>query len=176
MIDFIIIVAPRCGTTSLYNYLVSHPKIIPATEKEIHFFDMKFAKGTKWYFNQFPSLTKTEKKTRLVTGEATPAYLAHPDVPKRIRDVLPNIKFLVLLRNPVDRALSHYKMSFRLGNEKLSFSEAIKRQSKGINSVIKKMFSDGIFYESNRKDHRFLIKGIYIRQLENWFKFFNLSK
>jgi len=174
-----VIGAQRCGTTSLYNYLIQHPKIIPASSKEIHFFDKFYDLGLSWYQEQFkknhPNFS-SDKLNEFLTGEATPAYLSHPDVPKRVTKILPNIKFVVLLRNPINRAYSHYKLTFRVGIEKLSFSESIKKQSKIINLDIKKIFSDGKFYESNLKAHLYLIKGIYVYHLENWFKFFKKSQ
>src|SRR5690606_12836808 len=71
MPDFLIIGAQKCGTTSLYRYLIQHPQIEPAIKKEIHYFDLNYNKPIQWYLNQFPAL-KTQSDR--ITGEATPYY------------------------------------------------------------------------------------------------------
>src|SRR5690242_8679107 len=100
---FLIIGAQRCGTTSLFEYLANHPEIVPPSVKKIHFFDSEYEKGEAWYRARFPVL-----ENGFITGEATPYYLFHPRVPKRVRNWNPNVKLIVLLRNPVDRAYSHF--------------------------------------------------------------------
>src|SRR5262245_18320944 len=102
---FIIIGAQRCGTTSLYNYLIRQLGVIPAAMKEVHFFDLNYQKGNEWYFSQFPELGRDQ-----ITGEASPYYIFHPRVPQRIKNLLPSIKLIVLLRNPTNRAFSHYQL------------------------------------------------------------------
>lgn len=87
--DFIIIGVARCGTTSLYNYLVKHPYIFPALRKEINFFSINFNRGLGWYRTFFPSriykfFIKWVYKRHLITGEATPFYIFHPLALKRI--------------------------------------------------------------------------------------------
>ena len=160
--DFMIIGAMRSGTTSLYNYLIQHPKIIPASEKEIHFFTLHYERGLSWYQEQFeknfPNFS-LNKSNEFLTGEGTPAYIRHPEAPKRIAEILPNIKFIALLRNPVERAYSNYKLRVRLGREKLSFKEAIKKQSKITDLDIKKLFTDLKFYKKNFVAYQYLPHG-----------------
>src|SRR5437868_6286833 len=107
--DFIIIGAQKGGTTSLYNYLITHPGIAPIYVKEPHFFDTSFSKGLVWYRSHFP--TRLEKyyaqhfhKLDFITGEASPYYLFHPLAPERVAKTLPHVKLILVLRNPVDRA------------------------------------------------------------------------
>jgi hypothetical protein len=131
--NFIIIGAQRCGTTSLYNYLTRHPSILPARVKEVHYFDYKSYRGLLWYKANFPMLThklkRYIKQKTIITGEASPFYLYHPHAFKRIAQVLPNIKLIVILRNPVDRALSHYIHEVNnLKKEWLSFDKAIQME------------------------------------------------
>src|SRR5437763_1646364 len=111
--DFIILGAQRAGTTSLYEYIVDHPQVGAASKKEVHFFDRHYTEGVNWYRAHFPPAVRRqrfENRTgkRFLTGEASPYYLAHPMVPERIAAVAPDARFLILLRNPIDRALSHY--------------------------------------------------------------------
>src|SRR5207248_7427804 len=131
--DFLIIGTQRGGTTSLYRYLKAHPCIGATSNKDLHFFDRRFHKGLSWYRSHFP--TKLEKayaeqlrRLTLVTGEASPSYLFHPHAPKRVAQVLPHVKLIVLLRNPVSRAYSQYHHAVELGFETLSFAEAIEAE------------------------------------------------
>jgi len=133
MPDFLIIGAQRCGTTSLFNYLSQHPDIYPSFPKEVHYFSNYYKKGTAWYRSHFP-LTWQKKYRELVqgrkfmTGEATPYYFSHPHAPRRIFNALPKVRLFLLLRNPVDRAFSHYQYEVKMGIESLSFEEAIDKE------------------------------------------------
>jgi len=81
--DFVIMGAPKCGTTFLYHLLSKHPHVEPCAFKELHYFDLFFEKGTEWYRQCFPSpLLKNGRRT--ITGEATPAYLSFPEAPERM--------------------------------------------------------------------------------------------
>src|SRR2546423_13513556 len=111
--DFLIIGGQKCGTTSLYYYLIEHPNIAPAVRKQMHFFDNRFKKGFGWYKSNFPTIFSKWYKTflhkqKFVSGEATPYYLFHPLAASRVHQFLPDVKLIVLLRNPVNRAYSHY--------------------------------------------------------------------
>ena len=107
--DFVIIGAQRCGTSSLYSYLIEHPQIAPATRKELHYFDLNYAAGDEWYRSQFPQFPDTPFDGRLtVTGEASPYYLFHPMAAERCASVVPDAKLIVMVRDPVERAYSHY--------------------------------------------------------------------
>src|SRR5690348_6863383 len=128
--DFLVIGTQRGGTTSLYHYLQAHESIAPSSIKEIHFFDRKYARGLAWYRGHFPTGAEKWYAQRLrrqafVTGEASPVYLFHPHVPARVKQALPAVKLIVLLRNPVDRAYSQYYHAVELGLETRPFEEAI---------------------------------------------------
>ena len=106
---FLIIGVQKGGTTSLYNYLIQHPHIAPALEKELRFFDYKFHKGLAWYQAHFPLIAYARfvqqvYQRALITGEASPNYLFDPRAPQRVAHTLPDVKLIVLLRNPVARA------------------------------------------------------------------------
>jgi len=101
--DFLVIGVMKGGTTSFFNYLARHPQINPPFRKEIKFFDIHFLQGLGWYRAHFPMRFKM--KSGMLTGEATPYYIFHPTAPDRTAKVLPNVKLIALLRNPVDRGL-----------------------------------------------------------------------
>ena len=118
--DFVILGAQRGGTTSLYDWLSAHPRMAPASRKELHYFDVHYGRGPRWYRSQFP-LTRSGR----VTGEASPYMLYHPLAPGRAAADLPErTRFVVLLREPVERTLSHYWYSRRL---KLWETEPLER-------------------------------------------------
>jgi len=122
--NFIIIGAAKCGTSSLYNYLVEHPSIFRCIVKEPNYFSMYYDKGNDWYKSCFPlSLTKYSieniKKKKFITGEASTEYYWYPHAAKRARKIIPKAKIIVLLRNPIDRAYSHYNIDANEGLEKL---------------------------------------------------------
>jgi hypothetical protein len=126
--NFLGIGAMRSGTTWLDSILRTHPDIyLPERRKEIHFFDLYYDKGIDWYKDFFSAHTKVIKKYRQI-GEITPAYLYFPEIPERIKTYLPDCRFLVILRNPVDRAYSHY--GFRVKNfaEKRTFAQLLEQE------------------------------------------------
>lgn len=178
--SFVIIGAQRCGTTSLFNYLIQHPFIRKPLYKEIHFFDNyngAYHLGTKWYrghfpIDNFPFIKKDNSATRVITGEATPYYMYHPWCPRRIKDVLPDAKIIALLRNPVDRAYSHYQHSVRQGYETFSFEEAIEKEPFRLKGEKEKMLLDPDYYSFSHNLYSYLSRGIYIEQLLNWRELF----
>ena len=118
--DAVIIGAQRGGTTSLFNWLAQHPEAHPVGLKhqEVHFFDDHYGRGVSWYRSLFPICRSG------FAYEATPSLLAEPDAPRRFADTLPATKAVVLLRNPVDRALSQYQHTVKQGIEDRPFPEA----------------------------------------------------
>lgn len=177
MPDFFILGAQKCGTTSLYYYLVKHPSIASAWRKELFFFDSNFQKGLSWYRGQFPfSIRKYYaehiRKQDFITGEATPSYLFYPNVPKRVAEIFPQVKLIVLLRNPVDRAYSHYRHQVAHGREKLSFEDAIACEEERTRGDVEKMMTDENYYSYNYTIYSYQARGVYIDQLQRWFRWF----
>jgi hypothetical protein len=140
--DFLIIGAARSGTSSLHKSLAKHPNIkasiIGGNQKEVHFFDKKYSLGLDWYFKLFNGSH--------LNFESTPNYLYDKRCPKRIHEALPDCKFIVMLRNPVDRAYSHYRNW---------------KKKEGWNANVLK-----------NQEHMVVKKGIYIEQLMRWFQYF----
>jgi hypothetical protein len=177
MPDFIIIGAMRGGTTSLYSYMTDHPNIGPAYRKEIHFFDVQYRKGAAWYQAQFPSIvqkyyTERVQKQRFITGESSPYYLFYPHAAKRIAKALPHVKLIVLLRNPVTRAYSHYYHEVAGGHEKLTFEEAIAREEERIGQERGKIACDEAYVSFSHRHFSYLARGIYVEQLKMWMNYF----
>jgi hypothetical protein len=177
MPDFMIIGAQKGGTTSLYYYLIQHPSIVTALQKEPHFFDTNYQKNVFWYRSHFPTylhkyyLEYVARKVFL-TGEGSPDYLFHPHAPKRIAAILPDVKLIVLLRNPVERAYSGYFHQVHMGREKLSFEDAIFSEEERTREG-KEIVATCESYRSYNRDHfSYLARGIYVDQLQTWYSFF----
>ena len=175
--DFLVIGTQRGGTTSLFHYLQAHSAIAPSSIKEIHFFDRRYHKGLTWYRGHFPTSAEKFYAQHLrgkafVTGEASPAYLFHPRVPRRVRQALPSAKLIVLLRNPVDRAYSQYFHAREHGFETLPFEEAITGEVERTAREREHILRDE-HYESYEFKHRsYLSRGIYVEQLQAWMSLF----
>lgn len=154
---FIIIGAQRAGTTSLHRYLKDHPDVGPSWRKEIHYFDRYYEKGLDWYRAHFPRRGKFP-----VVGEASPFYVFDPRVPGRIAETLgEEVRFVVMLRNPVDRAHSNFQMKVRRGIEDLSFEEAIAREDERLAAS-----DDPVSLPW--RHFSYLRRGLYAEQLERW--------
>ena len=163
--DFIIIGSPRCGTTSLYKYITSHPQILPAANKEICFFSEHFNKGLAWYQAHFPPPIEAH---HFLTGEATPTYLTHPLAPSRLHGCLPKVKLIVILRNPVDRALSHYQMLVRRGTECRTFEKAIDDELQLLSAATETSLADKSYW----KNCHYIYKSLYACSLKQWMNLF----
>jgi hypothetical protein len=175
--DYIIIGAQKCGTSSLYRYLNEHPAVAPAAGKEVHFFDWHYSRGTSWYRAHFPTIVAREMfrartGRRLITGEASPYYLFHPHAPRRIKSLLPSVKLIALLRNPVERALSAYHHQARAGSEPLSFREAMDQEPARLAPEIERLTRDDTYKSAAHRRFSYLSRGVYADQLEAWFRLF----
>lgn len=109
---FLIIGAGKCGTSSLYHYITSHPKVLPANQKQIHYFRYHQNQPLKWYYQHFPSTASFLSAGALLTGEASPGYLPYPDVVIRMKERLPEPRLLAIGRNPIERAHSSYRYNY----------------------------------------------------------------
>ena len=123
--DFIVAGAQRCGTTSLHSYLSQHPGICMTREKEAHYFcwDLLYDQGLEWYEGHFRHCPEG-----LVVGETTPDYMYLPGVPERMAKDVPDARLVFILRNPIDRAYSHYWHEVQLGWERLTFEQAVSSE------------------------------------------------
>ena len=179
--DFLIIGAARSGTTSLYQYLAQHPNIEPCVVKQLHFFDEYYLRGINWYKMNFPSCWKKFmctkiKNKKFLTGEATPYYLQNPNAPKRIKKLNPNIKLILLLRNPVDRAFSHYKRKWKNGTEKLSFEESTEVEQNRIKGEMEKMEKDENYFSRTYHSLSYISAGLYSIHLKKWLQYFPMEQ
>ncbi len=158
--NFVVIGAMKAGTTSLYTYLSGHPQVVPALRKEVRYFDVEYARGERWYRSMFP--TTLELRDGRMTGEASPYYLRHPLAAARCAALLPDVRLLVLLRDPTERAFSHWKHARRLGYEPLPFPEALAAERRHLQGEPGPSGVDADRHLS------YVARGLYAEQLELW--------
>lgn len=162
---FLIIGTQKGGTTSLYRWLGQHPQVVEASRKEVHYFDINFSKGERWYRSHFPFARDLEYGQ--ITGEGSPYYMCHPHAPQRIARMLPGVRLIVLLRNPVERAISHYFHSQRNGREPLPIEQAMAREESRIDAEFARMQADGRYISRAHRWFSYKARGRYVEQLRS---------
>jgi hypothetical protein len=173
MPKFIVIGAMKSGTTSLFYYLSQHPALVPSVPKETHFFDGglvdgvdEYKYGLPWYLRHFP--LNSQLRGNKQTFEASPSYIYHPLVAARLHETLPDVKMILLLRNPTQRAISHYQHKKRSGVEKLPLMEALQVEESRLEPII----ASGDYFNLNLRHFAYKARGRYAEQLERYFKLF----
>ncbi len=176
--SFVIVGGQRCGTNSLYEYLVEHPAVGRALpQQEVHFFDTSFWRGPDWYRGHFPTrlwMRATEARAGhpAMTGESSPYYMFHPLAPQRIAATLPDVRLIVLLRNPVERAYSQFHHERSNGNEALGFEEALDREPERLAGEVERILGDPRYNSFSHQHHSYLARGHYADQLETLYASF----
>jgi hypothetical protein len=171
--DFLVIGAQRSGTSSLYRYLGWHPDVLSPLRKETEYFTREYVRGEGWYRAHFPLDARAALRARLrsstsVTFEATPDYLFHPLTPERAAHLLPDAKLVVLLRDPVERAFSHYRHMVRLGFETLSFDDALRAEPERIGGDLLVLEADPLSRTPELLRFSYVSRGRYAEQLRRW--------
>jgi tetratricopeptide (TPR) repeat protein len=163
--DFLIIGSHKGGTTSLFHYLSKHPQVLPTVNKEIDFFSFYFNRGNAWYLSHFPKLPNA---LDFLVGEASPSYLNFPDVPQRVAQLLPNTKLIVLLRNPINRAISHYYHWVRQYGEKRTLAQAIDAEIERLDHASEVDLIAGKYWSHEG----YVSRSLYVYDLQRWLQFF----
>jgi hypothetical protein len=174
--DFLIVGAQKAGTTALYSYLREHPTVTGPPWKEVSFFDRHFWRGAAWYRGHFPNklyLRGVRARTGVepIVGEASPSYLFHPHAPERAAALVPDVRLIALVRNPVDRALSHYHHEVAFGREPLPFEQALEQEDERMQGELERM-RDPRYFSHAWWNFTYLSRGRYAEQLERWLGFF----
>jgi RNase P protein component len=177
--DFVVIGAKRGGTTSLYNYLLEHPAIRPLFPsrqriKGVHYFDSNYRRGDRWYRSHFPIATYRgdHRAEHAIVGEASPYYLFHPLAAERLAAAYADVKIIMLLRDPVERAYSHYKERVRNGGEPLSFADAIMAEPDRLRGEAERIVIQPGYLSIAHENHSYLAQGRYLDMLPRWFGLF----
>lgn len=160
-VDFLIAGTQKGGTTALASSLRKHPDIRWANRKEVHFFDNEHhflnAPDYSLYHSAFDFET-----TALVTGEATPIYMYWESAARRICRYNPNMKFVLALRNPIDRAYSHWNMEVKRGADEVSFHTAITNEKLRCETAL----------PQQHRTYSYVDRGFYTEQIERLWKYF----
>lgn len=166
---FLVIGAQKAGTSSLFKYLIQHPDILaPVVKKEIHFFDLYYNRGRYWYQGNFP--LRNEKK---ITGEKSPYCLFHPLAPERCWRSYSNLRLIVLLRDPVMRAYSHFHHEIKNRRESRPLRQALTEDCREVEAINGLLKNGEILYSKVHHRYSYLARGMYVEQLDQWMKFYS---
>jgi hypothetical protein len=169
LVDFVIGGTQKGGTSALAHFLGAHPEICLPKKKEVHFFDAPdFPAGaSREEINVIYRAAYPEKLPGRIVGEATPIYMYLPWVAPRIQAYNPAMKWILLLRDPVERAISHYSMERGRGAERLPLWLAWRLEGF-------RRWRDGgqTGWQSSWRAHSYLDRGYYSRQITNLWQSF----
>lgn len=178
--DFLVLGTKRGGSTSAWRYLIQHPQVLPMVTrwenlKSPHYFYWHYDRGEQWYRGHFPSAAVRAAAERrlgrpVITGESSPYYLFDPRVPERVAADLPAARFVVLLRDPVKRAYSHYWERVDNGVEPLPFAQALAAEEQRVVGELEKMQADPFYYSRPHDWYSYRERGVYAPQLRRWFE------
>jgi Sulfotransferase domain len=167
--DFLILGAQKAGTTALYAYLRRHPHITGPSWKEVSFFDRHYLRGEAWYRGNFPNVLRSRGD---LVGEASPSYLFHPFAPSRVAGLVPEAKLVALVRNPIDRALSHYHHEVALGREPLPFEDALAAEDERLRGEEERLAAGPGYFSHAWWNYTYKARGRYAEQLARWLEVF----
>lgn len=173
--SFLICGGQRCGTTSLYRALAAHPAVLKAVlHKGVHYFDTSYHRGRAWYQGHFP-LRRTAARIERELGvppqtfESSPYYLYHPHAGARIARDLPDVKLIVLVRDPVERAYSQHAHEVARGFETVTdFSQALDLEPARLRGQRERLLADQHAYSFSHQHHGYRSRGeyaVYLRRL-----------
>jgi len=170
----VIVGAQKSGTTSLLAYLSQHPQLVPAVTGTVHFFDGgrradvdDYAKGESWYRAHFPAARNLGPDSQAF--EASPLYMFHPLVARRMFELLPHVKIVALLRNPSERAISHYFHEKRKGREELPIMQAMEAEEERLAPVLRTQDYKNQAFRS----YSYKSRGLYLEQLDRFLEHFS---
>lgn len=184
--DFLVIGAKRGGTTSLWRYLAEHQGVMPLFPraqklKGLYYFDENFERGERWYRSFFPTaasraLAARRTGHRVVAGEAAPYYLYHPLAPERAHALVPDALVIALLRDPVERAYSHYKERRKNGTEPLDFAAALGAEPQRLAGEEARIRREPGYRSVAHRHCSYVDQGRYAPMLERWFVAFGRDR
>ncbi|WP_295661581.1 sulfotransferase [uncultured Nocardioides sp.] len=169
--SFILVGAQRAGTTSFFRALQSHPLVHSANyHKGVNYFDVNYDKGPAWYQGHFPTTASLLRRTRDVSGdpvtfEASGYYMFHPRAAERMARDLPDVRILMMLRDPVERAYSAWKHELARGFETESFERALELEEDRLAGEVERMCADDAYQSSRHRHQAYRLRGQYDEQL-----------
>ncbi len=173
--SFIMVGASRSGTTSLFRALSSHPLVFrPTVNKGVRYFDLNAHRSRAWYLGHFPVRRTAELRTRHVEGgpvsfEASGYYSFHPFAVPRIAAMLPDVRLVMMLRDPVERAHSAWKHELARGFEWEDFEPALELEDERLRGEVERMAHDPAYESFSHRHHSHRARGEYADQLQRMF-------
>jgi hypothetical protein len=176
--DLLVVGTKRGGTTFLWSALQSHPQVMPMVPKakhlkSCHYFYEHFERGPAWYLGHFPTRWSRRRHAarygHALCLEASPMYLFDPRVADRVASSLPRARVVILLRDPVRRAFSHYQERRKAGVETLSFPEALRVEDRRLAGEESRMNGDPGYYSRAWDWYSYRTRGEYAGQVQRWF-------
>jgi hypothetical protein len=171
--SFLLCGGQRCGTTSLYRALAAHPAVLKAVlHKGVHYFDTSYHRGIGWYRGHFPlqrTAARIEERHGVPaqTFESSPYYMYHPHAVARIARDLPDVRLVVLVRDPVERAYSQHAHELARGFEsETSFSRALALEPPRLRGQEDRLLATPGYYSFAHQHHAYRGRGEYARYLE----------
>lgn len=171
--DFVLAGGQRCGTTSLFRSFLAHPAVVgPVFHKGVNYFDVNYDKGWRWYQAHFPVRSFATLRTRApgapVTFDASGYYSYHPHAPTRLARDLPDVKVLLMVRDPVERAFSAYKHEFARGFETEQFERALELEDERVQPELDRMLADPTYQSFSHRHHSYRRRGRYAEQIQRF--------
>jgi Sulfotransferase domain len=167
--DFLIVGAQRCGTTTMFKTLVQHPDVLrPFLRKGIHYFDKSYGRGEHWYRGHFPLAATKRIHGRghlVLTGESSPYYMFHPLARQRLAADLPEVKLIVMLRDPVTRAYSAHSHERARGFEDLDFEQALTAEPARLRGERERLMAEPGYDSFHWQHHAYVTRGQYVEQV-----------
>jgi len=176
--NFVVAGTQRGGTTSLFIYLLAHEQVLgPRRAKGVHYFDTNWHESDAWYRSNFPLQSTIDQMAREsgttpAVGEGAPYYMFNPLIPGRIHDLMPECRVLMVLREPLDRAMSHHNHEVKRGFETLSMTDAFDAEPDRLAGEVEKMQADPNYISKPHIHHAYLERGQYADQVERYFNLF----
>jgi len=171
--DYLLIGAKRGGSTTLARSLITSPgvnSLFPQREnlKGTYFFDVNYGKGEAWYRSHFPT---HRARGENIVGDASPYYLSHPHAARRARQVVPEARIICVLRDPVDRAFSHYRERRKQGIETLpTFEAALEAEPERTKGEVERMLNDPTYVSWNHLNFAYVDQSRYGSSMQRWFE------
>ncbi|MBE7323978.1 sulfotransferase domain-containing protein [Nocardioides sp. Y6] len=181
--DFLVIGTKRGGTTSLHNYLLMHPGVLglfPQSrgKKSTDWFFADSTHSESWYRSHFHTEAHRERVAARVGhpvmgGEASPYYVWDPRIAAKVAAVAPSVKAVMLVRDPVERAWSHYQERTQNGVEPLDFAAALAAEDQRLEGELERMAADPGYHSTAHDWYSYRSRGVYLPQIQNWLQHFD---
>jgi hypothetical protein len=154
------------------------PRLYPAPNtKSTHYFEENWHRGPRWFRSHFPT-TRTMRRLerrhggKPKVGEASPLYMFHPAVPSRVHSMMPDVRPIALVRDPVERAWSHWKERRNVNVEPLDFADALAAEDDRLAGEFERMAADAHYFSEPFDWYTYRARGRYIEHLRAWLDLF----